>query len=743
MSFDRYFITSSYALFGMGFLMLASTSQLDSLTILLFLGVLVTGWLIDSGRLQWNLSRRMANWLMIGYLPFTFIEWQVLRLFPVAVIVHLIVFASSLKLLRAKTNRDWIWLFIVSFCQVLMTAGMMISTTFLLLLIFYLFAAITTFVSYEIRRSQQVFETNQMGKTIVGQPSVIEFWKEAGNSGQRLEGPRWRSLSYFSAAMLVLILLLAVPIFLAMPRLTRGFSRNGLLATETLSGFADTVRLGEVAQVKLNPQIVMRVRVKFPNDRDRTALRWRGVTLAHYDGRVWSESGKDPVPIKKVSESFRVDDKLSTNGITQQRFFVEPLDINAVFVAPRPMVITGLPELTRDSGDALWTEPYNFHKIDYLVYSDTSMPSDFELATDNLRVYPLEIRQRYLQLPEHDSRIDTLAEDVTRGATTQLEIARRIERHLRTDYNYTLNLQRVEDGDPIADFLFNVRAGHCEYFASAMVLMLRSRRVPTRLVNGFQMGEYNDSADVYTVRQSDAHSWVEVYFPKHGWIAFDPTPAAGLAVYDKGVLAWFRHYGEAVEMFWLEHVVGFDTGKQLSMAITLQRWLWSYQRGTSSHWFEWVSDLASKVESWQSGWRGANEKNLDRKPQPDAVGRFINYPLFLSIIGLAGLIALVSIWRKRRSSWQWRIKRDASSSAIAFYQEMLRALERIGYKREPHQTPSEFAAQLAMPGVSEITNLYQRTRFGNEGLTAEEVTRISTLLRELKKKRGGETHKVP
>ena len=87
---------------------------------------------------------------------------------------------------------------------------------------------------------------------------------------------------------------------------------------------------------------------------------------------------------------------------------------------------------------------------------------------------------------------------------------------MRSAYGYTLDLRRVEDGDPVADFLFNMREGHCEYFASAMVLMLRSRRVPARLVNGFQMGEYNEAADVYTVRQSDAHSWVEAYFPRQG-----------------------------------------------------------------------------------------------------------------------------------------------------------------------------------------------------------------------------------
>ncbi len=714
--------------------MLAATGRMGALIILPFAGVLAAGWLIDSGKLHWSLSSRIANWLLIGYLPLAFLGLQILRLSPVSLIVYSLIFLTSLKLLRIKTNRDWLWLYIASFCQVIITAGMMIGTTFLLLLIFYLFAAISTFVSNEIYRSQQSFAANFSARNVISQPPSIEYYQEDENTRRQLAMPRWRSLTYFSAGVLVLILFLAVPIFLLMPRLTRGFSRNSLLVAEKLTGFSDTVRLGDVAQIKLNSQVVMRVRVKFARDVGKPILRWRGVTLDHYDGETWSESGMGPEPLKKFAESFRVDEKLSPYGFTYQHFFVEPLDINTIFVAPRPIYVTGLRNLARDSGDGLWSQAHAFHKIDYHVASDTKVPSDTELSADNTRVYPLETKRRYLQLPiNHDRRIDDLAAEVTRGAITQLEIARRIEEHLRTSYNYTLDLQRVEDGDPVADFLFNVRAGHCEYFASAMVLMLRSRRVPARIVNGFQMGEYNNSADVYTVRQSDAHSWVEVFFPKQGWIAFDPTPPSGLSVYDDGLTAWLRHYGEAIEMFWLEHIVGFDTGKQLSMALTVQRWLWSYQRNASSRWFDWASDLAQKVDAWRMSWRGVDERIIEGGRSSNSLGRMVIHPISLMLLGLTVLLVTALIWRKHNLSWRRNIGRDASISAIAFYQEMLRSLESAGYKREPYQTPSEFAAQLTRPDVSEITHLYQRTRFGNEKLNDQEVARIDILLRELKK----------
>ncbi|MGH9766050.1 MAG: transglutaminase TgpA family protein [Blastocatellia bacterium] len=739
MSFKRYFIFSSYAMFTAGFVMLASTRQLDLLSMGLFAAVLGAGWLIDTDRISWSLGHRSANWLMAGGVTFVFAEWYLLGVSPVVVILHFVFFASSLKLLKRKTARDWLWLYVVTFCQVLMTAGMMVDTTFFFLVVVYLFAAVSAFIGYEIHRSDQAFAANNSSRQV-----VIEYWRESKDSRSRLEAPRLRSLPLFSAFALTSILALATPLFLAMPRVSRGFSRNGLLRGETLSGFSDSVRLGEVAQVKLNPQVVMRVRVKFPRGHRRRALRWRGVTLDNYDGQTWNYTGPKPVFLKRGMDGFRLSEDEWKYGDTEQRFFVEPLDINTVFAAPQAWLVTGLPELARDQGDGLWTAPHDYYKLDYTVLSDTDEVSDDELAGDNSRAYPLEIQRRYLQLPaDHDRRIDQLAAEVTRGATTQIEIARRIESHLRAAYSYTLDLRRVEDGDPVADFLFNTREGHCEYFASAMVLMLRSRRVPARLVNGFQMGEYNDAADVYTVRQSDAHSWVEVYFPRPGqsgvWAPFDPTPAAGLSVYSSGVAAWLRHHREAMEMFWLEHVIGFDTNKQFSMALTAQQWVSrlvsSYRWDFSSRSVGWIPKLAQKIESWGSRGATPRERSLESGSSNTASG-LISRPLTLALSGLALAIAVAFSWRRYGRSWRRNARHNGAASAVAFYQEMLQSLERAGHKRAVHQTPAEYAEQLRLPAVTEITNLYQLIRFGDQTLGDDEVARVDLLLRELRTQPG-------
>ena len=735
MDLYRYFLFSSYSLFAVSFVMLITTGRLNVAAIALFAGVLGTGWMIDTARIGWAISKRWANGLMLACLATALTAWRFLGMAPIETVIHLTLFASSMKLLRWKSGRDWLWLYLVSFCLTLMTAGMMVDATFLLLVVLYLLAALSTLVSYEIRHTQIQFATQQAERAPGAEISIEPvFFRAGGGARRRVAPPGGRHLFLTSVLTLGMIFLLATPLFLVMPRMTRAGSRNGLLNSETLVGFSDSVRLGEVAQVKQNPQIVMRVRVKYPFSQPPRPLRWRGVTLDYYDGQSWSlDAGRESYQrMRRIGDSYSVDERLWARASTEQRFFLEPLNINVIFAAPRPVVITGLRELTRDAGDGLWTEDHSYFKLEYAVYSDTLVPTDEELLADSSRDYSREVVQRYLQLPrEHDLRITQLANDVTRGAATPLEIARRIERHLKEGYGYTLDLKRVEDGDPVADFLFNVKEGHCEYFASAMVLMLRARRVPARLVNGFQMGEYNRTADVYTVRQSDAHSWVEVFFPKSGWVAFDPTPAAGLSAYDpNGWAAWFRQYSEVLEMFWMEQVVGYDTGKQLSIAQAARGWLASLQIDSPIRWLEWSADLSRWFEGRRSGGAPAAKEGMT-PPAAPAESRVPRGVLF-GALSLAGLVGLVLLWRRSRGGWRRRFRDDAAGSAIAFYQEMLAIVARAGHRRAPHQTPAEFAAQLDRPAVIEITRLYQQARFGTQSLTEEEVDRVTRLLRELK-----------
>src|SRR6185503_4403191 len=217
-------------------------------------------------------------------------------------------------------------------------------------------------------------------------------------------------------------------------------------------------------------------------------------------------------------------------------------------------------------------------RVAYGVTSDISAPSEPELQRDVTALPPDSINKKlYASAPRKlDPRISQLAHEITRNAPNPYDKARAIETYLKTNFRYTLEL-KGDDDDPLSDFLFETREGHCEYFATAMAIMLRTLEIPARIVNGFQMGEYNELNNMYTVRESDAHSWVEAYFPRSdSWIEFDPTPAAGINDYSAGgLLARLRKYADAMEVFWLDYIVTLDSEEQASIMVDIQHRLLS------------------------------------------------------------------------------------------------------------------------------------------------------------------------
>jgi len=165
----------------------------------------------------------------------------------------------------------------------------------------------------------------------------------------------------------------------------------------------------------------------------------------------------------------------------------------------------------------------------YSVRVQESVASENELRSDGV-TYPNWVTP-FLRLPagyrpaDTLRRIHDLAVRVTAGATNPYDQAAAIEQYLRGNYTYTLTPGLPPPGTDAEDyFLFTSREGYCQYFATAMADLLRSIGVPVRLVNGYGPGSYDDHQRRFVVREYDAHTWPEVYFPSYGWIPFEPTP---------------------------------------------------------------------------------------------------------------------------------------------------------------------------------------------------------------------------
>jgi hypothetical protein len=258
--------------------------------------------------------------------------------------------------------------------------------------------------------------------------------------------------------------------------------------------------------------------------------------------------------------------------------------------------------------------------------------------------------------------------------------------------------------DPVEDFLFEARAGHCEYFATAMVLLLRAQGIPSRLVTGFRQGRWVDLADFEVVRKSDAHAWVEVFDKQTGWNAFDPTPPAPKAL-DSGTFGIFTEGVASLRLIWDMYVVAFDYERQ--------RNVW----GGVGAGFQILAATGRHTLSF-----------FERRAVV-----WVSLATLLIFIFMLGRTRWGRKWRlKLRIPWPFRrvALADRPEAAVRFYEDLLSHLETLGFPKSAGSTPAEFASSLEsqLPGMSELTSLYYRIRFGGQTLAPEQQVRAEHLV---------------
>ncbi len=725
MSFNTYFRLTSYATIAAAALALVVSGGVGLWLAGAFVLVMIVAFKLEGTR--WQMTERMALAVILISLPVFYFDWRILTPYlqlafleagrranlEVAVLSHLILFLAAVKLLQRKGDRDWFFLYLISFFTVLLAAGLTASPLFLAALILYLLCALSTVVAFEIQKARKKVTATQT-RLLVPPDSTLfsrlpmRLWKR-----KYLET---RRLPLVSVGLLILIVILALPFFLIAPRTASSALRRGGNGVSGFIGFSDNVTLGQIGQLKGNDEVFMHVRIDNLGALPPSGLRWRGVALDEFTGKAWKKSRMAERFEKKESESgfFKLGTTEDLQRLTTQTFIMEPVDTSVLFGAPRVVAVQGkLPFLRVDAEGSIQTRPHDQERVAYRVYSDTTEPNPNTLRTDRLQ-YSLE-SARYLELPSNlDPRIGTLTRDVIQksGARNWYDAAHAIESYLRGNYGYTLEL-KAGGADPLSDFLFHVKQGHCEYFATAMAVMLRTQGIAARVVNGFLPGEYNDAAGAYTVRQSDAHSWVEVYFPQtNSWVTFDPTPSAGRAAINRsGLAGLLSKYSEALELMWFQYVVGYDKDEQHSLVTTLRKQFVDFQRGSVSRLDQGRAALPALI-------------------RPALIGS----TLFIGLFAVVFLSRRVNRFGWRRGLKVWRAADQEEASRVEFYQRLLKALEKQGIKRELYQTPLEFASMVGVNEAQAITNAYNRVRFGEEKLSQAEREQVEELLSRLERK---------
>ena len=236
--------------------------------------------------------------------------------------------------------------------------------------------------------------------------------------------------------------------------------------------------------------------------------------------------------------------------------------------------------------------------------------------------------------------------------------------------------------------------------------MLRTRGIAARVVNGFLPGEYNEAAGAYTVRQSDAHSWVEVYFPEtRSWVTFDPTPSAGrVEPVRTGLTAQLQKYAEALELLWFQYVVGYDKQEQRSLATSLHNQVFDYGRT--------VSNMLTTIRSYFTGNLLSIVVVMTGLANRGGSGVLRQEDLAVGCVADSGI----------------RRKREELIRAFSFTSGLISLMEQRGLARDKHLTPLEFANTLKSSDALLITRAYNRVRYGGQRLSASEKREVERAL---------------
>ncbi len=545
-------------------------------------------------------------------------------------------------------------------------------------------------------------------------------------------------------------------IFLAMPRRqTMPRSRGHDVSTQHLTGFDDEVQLGQLGEILESDNVVMTVALS--NERhERLAPNgeplWRGVTMTKYEAGRWFRQISRRFSSPSITPSNM--EAYSSGPQIIQEIKLESNDSNVLF-GMRPIIkvnstrrynYSSDPELSLVDGTISRMDPRP-GVYDYVVTSseDSSLPQPRERIPD-----PFVRKNVLLAVPEHIREpLRAIAERVIERLPAERRSdpgakARALELYLRQDggFSYTLKLEVVDPTiDPVLDFLINRKSGHCEYFASALTLLLRSVGIPARMVNGFKGGDYNDLARIVYVRQKHAHSWVEAYLgddaDEHSpnWLTLDPTPGNARdesVARVGGFRGNFRQITDLLRFIWVFYVVGYNSDRQNRLLYEPVRALLDEARRG----FAMMGEQLQKAHVW-----------LLKILHFESTGSLISPRGF--IVSFVGLLLLVGIfqglhWTTRKLLRWWRGPDEDSAAAslgAVYYRRLAQLLADCGLERPPAETQEEFARRAMVflkargsstETVADVPELvvraFYRVRFGHLDLLPTDLARLDDRL---------------
>jgi len=469
-----------------------------------------------------------------------------------------------------------------------------------------------------------------------------------------------------------LIPLLAIPLtflmFIILPRTPYPLLNFLNRPDKARTGFTDQVRLGAVSDIQEDSTIVLRANMEKIDEKD---LYWRGIVLEYFDGKGW-------ISMRKQSATRSFPGRFSGKSV-KQTIYLEPYGNAYLFSLDRPVYVAG--QNIKRSQDLTYSSTGYFDTR--LKYEAISVLGD-SIVEDDID------EAKYLQIPKNLSpKITKLAKNFATDSHDKTIQA--IFGYLRSNA-FTYSLQGLPvSKNPLEDFLFETKSGNCEFFASALAVMLRVNGIPARLVGGYRGGYFNDVGQYYLVPQKYAHAWVEAYVKPKGWVRIDPTPAildSSVSLLSGGGFQKFTILMDTLNYYWYVLVINYNLEKQFSIVMKLR------------------SEL--------------RRPHMGPAFQRDKVLKWLAILLIITGIGI---------------SVRFFTKNDSKSSEQKILASFLKRMEKRGYPKRTSQGLEEFASTVQDAVIRQKAALFvkrfQEVYFMDKAFTKSDIRALREILSSL------------
>jgi hypothetical protein len=583
-----------------------------------------------------NIPKKLISIFSLTTFLFFILDSLILTGDLLIAVAHLTILFQAIKSFDLKEPWDHLQISFMSLLQIIILSELTISGTFGIIFVVFLIALVSSIL-------------------------ISHFIKEKIIEKIRLTSP--------VITISILVLFITGVFFVITPRIRIGFGSKKIRKTYQISGFSDKVDFGSLGEVKLDYTVVMRAATSNPL---RLPVYWKGSMLDYFDGVSWENTLKDKKRIyrDRVTNKFSILEGMTNNGIIEQKIFLEPISTDVIFGLGNIVSIEAESRIIlTDASGAIYNPDTFYRKLNYTAYS----------TLEALNAYNID---NYVQLPSNIEKIKNLSKDITQGLKNNLGKAVKIENYLKTNYSYSLKTGPTPaDTNPIEDFLFRTKTGYCEHYATSMVLMLRSIGIPARIVTGFINGEQNEYGGYITVRQSDAHSWVEAII-ENKWKRFDPTPPAPPASAPSRLFLFL----DSIRMKWYRYVVNYSHHDQQKL-------------------MEYISMPVVKIPSLRNIKISSN--------------KIMSAIMIIMAIGI--LVFLIKMIRFKRYDY-----------VTAHYLKFRRYLRHKGASLNASSTPADCLREIHKLGTeknaAEFVKLYEATRFGNKKMSKEEKKKYKAFI---------------